>query len=154
MMLDHFLLAVAAHATFDLSKEALKKAFDYISDKRPDLAKAADVAEASGDVQAIDRIFRQAVGIIEADADAGLIQVDNALLVALNGIKFDHQNGNVTIHGSTLSSNKVLVTGGGPGSTGKTTIGGDTSLRSKGTAIDVGGNASIVMTGGASIKQS
>ncbi|CCG42201.1 hypothetical protein [Magnetospirillum molischianum] len=151
-MLEHFLIAMAAHATVDISKEALKFAFDYVAARRPDLAKAAAQAEASGNLQDIEKVFRDAVGVIVAEASNGSIKIDAGVLEALNGIKFDHQHGEVQIAGARISS-KLLVTGGGAGASGKTVIGGNTSLRSQGTSIEVGAGCSIVMTGGATIKQ-
>ena len=152
-MLEHFFVAMAAHATVDISKEALKRVFDFVATRRPDLAQAAGKAEASGNLGDIEKVFRDALGVIVAEASNGQLKVDAAVLEALNGIKFDHQHGEVLIAGARISS-KVLVTGGGAGATGKTMIGGNTSMRSQGTSIEVGSGASITMTGGATIKQS
>jgi hypothetical protein len=151
-MLEHFLAAMAAHVTVDLSKEALKKAFEYVATKRPDLAADANKAEATGNFIEIEKVFRDAVGVIVAAAATGSIKIDDGTLNALNGIKFDHQHGTVNIAGAVISS-KVLATGGGASATGKTTIGRNTSLRTQGTSIEVGSGCSIVVTGGASIKQ-
>jgi hypothetical protein len=152
MLLEHFFIAIAAHLTADISKEGIKRAFAYVASRRPDLASAARAAEASGNLRDIERVFTEAVGVILADANSGSIKLDAATLQALNGIKFDHQHGEVHIRGSRISS-KVLVTGGGAGATGKTVISENTSLRSQGTSIEIGSGCSIVMTGSASIKQ-
>jgi hypothetical protein len=147
-MLEHFATAFAAHAAF----AGLEAAFRHVAKKRPDLEKAAQLAAASKNPQEIERVFEAAVGVIIAEAQAGAIKVDGATLTALRGIKFDHQHGTVTIGNATISA-AVLVTGGSQSATGQTTIGGNTTLASKGTRIDLGTGASITMTGGASIKQ-
>lgn len=100
--------------------------------------------------QDFDRVFREAVGVIDAAAGDGSISVDGAFLSALRGIRFDHQHGTVTILGSTLSA-PILQTGGSDA--GVTTISAAT-LKSQGTAMQVGKGASIVITGNASIRQS
>lgn len=152
-MLEHFLTALAADATFSLSKDALRQAFAYVRKAKPDLAKRAAAAEAAGNIDEIEKVFREAVGIIVAEAKTGKIAINQASITALNGVKFDHQHGTITI-GNTVVSAKVLVTGGGAKATGTTKIEGNTSLRSAGTRIDVGHGAGIVITGGAKIEQS
>lgn len=144
-MFEHFAIAFAAHASF----AAIETAFKYVARKRPDLVAAASAAQ---NTEQIERIFKEAVGVIIAEAATGRIIVDGAAISALRGVKFDHQHGQVTI-GNTQVSAQVLITGGSAGATGKTHIGGNTSLRSQGTSIEVGQGASIVMTGGASIRQ-
>ncbi len=151
-MLEHFFIAVAAHITADVSKEGFKKAFDYIARVKPELAKAASDAEKIGDIKAIDDILQESLGIINFAAASGNLKIDGAVLTAINSIRFDHQNGKVKIAGTTLSS-QILVTGGSSTSTGRTTLGSNTNLKSQGTEIKIGNGASIVMTGGASIKQ-
>ena len=151
-MFESLLNAIAAQTVVDISKEVLKQAFDFVAKSRPDLAKAAKQAEASGNDQDIEKVFQTAVSVIVAEAAKGSINIDAGKLQALNGIKFDHQDGKVYIKGTQIYS-KALVTGGGAGATGKTVIGGNTSLRSQGTSIEVGAKCSIVMTGGATIKQ-
>jgi len=151
-MLEHFIAAVAAHLAVDSAKEALARAFAYVAKKRPDLAGAAAKADASGDAEAIERIFREAVGVIRAAAGTGELAINSSVVTALNGIRFDHQRGRVSI-GNAVISSKVLVTGGSRGATGETVIHGNTALRSQGTAIQVGRGGAIVMTGNASIKQ-
>jgi hypothetical protein len=147
-LLEHFATAFAAHAAFDGVKAALR----LVANRHPELEKAAEEAAASKDALKIEQAFESAVGVIIAEAKAGTISVDGATLTALRGIKFDHQHGTVTIGNATVSA-AVLVTGGSADATGETTIGGNTTLASQGTKIEVGSGASIKMTGGASIKQ-
>jgi hypothetical protein len=151
-MLEHFALALAAHATFDISRAALVGAFRHVVHRRPDLENVAKAAAATGNPQQVERVFAEAVGVIIAEADGGTLSIDGATLAALKGIRFDHQHGRVAIGDSVLLAN-VLVTGGSLGATGETEITGNTSLRSRGTKVEVGRGASIVMTGGASMKQ-
>lgn len=102
--------------------------------------------------QDFEKVFNDAVGVIDAGASKGELDIDDAFLEAIKGIRFDHQHGTVTISKSTLKSD-ILVTGGSQGSTGETRI-TDSEMNSKGTQIKMTGGASIRMTGGASIKQS
>jgi hypothetical protein len=99
--------------------------------------------------QDIEKIFKDAVGVIDAQAGSGDIAVNQNVLTAIRGIRFDHQNGTVTISGSTIKA-PVLQTGGS--GNGQTTITG-TNLKSAGTEIQLGAGASIVMTGNAKITQ-
>lgn len=149
LMLEHFAVAFAAHAAFTGVEAALK----YVARKRPDLEAAAQKAAAQNDVREIDRIFQEAIGVIVADAGSGAIKIDGATIQALRGVKFDHQHGTVMIGNTTVSAN-VLVTGGSVNSTGTTTIDGNTRLASKGTAIEVGHGAKIVISGNSRIEQS
>jgi hypothetical protein len=116
---------------------------------KPDLENRLRSVQTTKD---IEHIFREAVGVIDAHAGVGSIEVDSTLLEAIRGIRFNHANGLVTISGSTISA-PVLVTGGGVGAKGQTNISG-TELTSKGTSIKVGKNASIKITGNAKIIQS
>ncbi len=125
---------------------------DYVAKSKPELAKKADKAEELGDIKMIEDIIKESVGIIDVAVATGSIRINNSLLTALKSIRFDHQHGQVYIAGATISS-KTLITGGFHNATGKTTIGGNTILKSQGTSISIGQGASIVMTGGASIKQ-
>jgi hypothetical protein len=151
-MLEHFFVAMAAHTAVDITKSGLSAAARYLQQKRPDLEAAAVEAVQSGNSAKAEKVFQEATGVLIAEADRGAIQIDGAILASLRGMKFDHQNGEIKIGNSSLSS-KVLVTGGSAGSTGQTTIGENTTLRSRGTAIELGKGASIVMTGGAKIVQ-
>jgi len=101
----------------------------------------------------IEQIFNEAIGVIDANAGSGSIDIDGSLLNALRGARFDHAHGIVQIANSRVEA-PVLVTGGASGATGSTTVGGNTSLKSSGTEIKIGGGASIKISGNASIKQS
>lgn len=152
-MLFELAMGIAGNAAYDAAKRSLGAAFRYVADKRPDLDQAAAAAVSAKDASRIADVFEKAVGVIIADAARGEIKVDGGALNALNGIKFDHQHGRVSISNATVSAD-VLVTGGSSGASGQTNIGGNTVLKSAGTSIEVGHGASIIMTGGASIKQS
>jgi hypothetical protein len=102
--------------------------------------------------QDFERVFREAVGVIDAAAATGEINIDSTFLSALRGIRFDHQNGTVTILGSKISA-PILQMGGSFGASGVTHISGST-LKSQGAEIRVGQGASIRISGGASIRQS
>lgn len=122
-----------------------RKAFQL----KPSLEEKFENAKTTQD---LDNFFKEALGVIDLNAGTDSIQIDNAFLEALRGIRFDHANGNVTIAGTTVSSS-VLFTGGRQGATGTTFIGGNTEMKTKGTSIKVGQNCSIKITGNASITQ-
>ena len=151
-MLEAFLISLAANFATHFSIQPLQKVFSAVAKAQPDLLERARNAETTGDIAEIDRIFQEAIGVIDAGAADGSIEIDGATLTALKGIRFDHEHGQVTIEGSTVFA-PVLTTGGHAGSTGTTEIGGNTSLKSQGTEIKVGAGAAIKMTGGAQIKQ-
>ena len=133
----------------NFSTDAVKHFFTSVFSIKPELETKLQAAKTPVDVEAI---FREAVGVIDASAGNGNITIDGALLEALRGIRFDHAHGTVNIAGTTISS-QLLVTGGSSAATGKTVIGENTQMNSQGTSIQLGKGCSIVMTGGASIKQ-
>lgn len=131
--------------TEDAVRDFFTKAFRL----KPPLEKQLRNAATS---QQLQQVLNDATGVIEANAAAGTIDVDGALLQAIKHIRFDHQHGTVTIGNSTVVS-AIVVTGGSAGATGQTLIGGNTELRSAGTSIKIEQGATIKMTGSASIRQ-
>lgn len=125
----------------------VERFFDEAFRRKPSLE--GDLKRATS-TQDFERVFREAIGVIDAAAGTGSINVDSAFFSAVRGIRFDHQNGTVVIHGSVISA-PILQTGGG-GSLGSTEI-STSVLKSAGTEIRIGQGASIKMTGGASIRQ-
>lgn len=144
-----FVTSVASGMLANFATGAVKRFFDTAISLKPSLAQDIEAATSSQDVE---RIFQEAVGVIDANAGKGEIEVDSSILTALRGIRFDHAQGQVIIAGSVVQA-PVLVTGGQRGATGQTLIGGNTSLKSDGTKIDVGKKASIKIKGDAQIKQ-
>lgn len=98
-----------------------------------------------------EKVFKDAINVIDIAVNNGSVEIDGGFLEALRGIRFDHNSGTVNIAGTTLKS-EIIVTGGSKDSTGKTTI-SNTQMSTKGTSISVNGNAKIVISGNASIKQ-
>jgi len=143
------LTSIASGILGNFSTDAVKAFFSAAFTIKPELEDRLRSAQSSVDFEAI---FREAVGVIDANAGSGKIHIDGGLLQAIRGIRFDHQHGTINIAGTTISS-AVLVTGGGNGSSGTTVIGGNTIMKSGGTSINVGDGCSIVMTGSSSIKQ-
>lgn len=143
------LTGIASSILANFSTDAIKSLFAKAFELKPELEEQLKTAKNNQD---IELIFKEAVGVIDANADKGNIVVDNGLLEALRGIRFDHAHGTVTISGTQIKS-KVLKTGGSSSLTGKTTIKDNTIMKSQGTSISVGKGASIIMTGGANIIQ-
>lgn len=131
------------------TSDAVKNFFTTAFRLKPSLEKDLQNATTS---EALEEVFAEATGVIDANASSGAIAVDGALLEAVRGICFDHSHGKVTIRESILAA-AVIVTGGSACSSGQTSIGGHTELHSKGTSIKVEKGASIKMSGGANIKQ-
>jgi len=145
-----FVTSVAAGMLANFATDSIKALFRTAVDLQPSLAQNM---QAVASTQDIEQIFREAVGVIDAQAGTGAISVDGTLLTALRGIRFDHAHGTVRIGDATVKA-PVLVTGGQAGATGTTTVEGNTRLKSQGTQIDVGGKgAQIKITGNAQIKQ-
>ena len=99
----------------------------------------------------VEYVFKEATGILNIYAGDGFVKINSALVNAIKSAGFNHAQGTILIDGSIISAPR-LVTGGGDGATGTTKITG-TKLKSRGTEIDVGGNASIEIHGNASIEQ-
>lgn len=130
------------------SSESVNRFFDYVLIKKPDFRETLLNAKTSHDVEAI---FNDAIGILNVTAESGSITIDNALINAIRSASFNHAQGTVTIAESTIYAPR-LVTGGGYGATGTTTISG-TNLKSRGTEIKMGKNTSIRFSGNARIEQ-
>ena len=130
------------------SAKAVESLFKKVFQRAPALEKRLQSARTTHDVEAI---FRESIGVIDAHAADGSINIDGALLNAMRGMRFDHANGTVTVSGSVLSA-PVLVTGGQPRATGATIIKGS-SMRSARTSIEMNEHSSIKMTGASRIIQ-
>jgi hypothetical protein len=144
-----FATSVAGSMLANFGTAAVERFFRKAAELKPSLKAEIQSAQTSQD---LERIFSEAVGVIDANAGTGSVDIDGALLEAIRGARFDHAHGTVDIANSRVSA-PVLVTGGGIGATGQTLVGGNTSLKSQGTEIKVGKGASIKITGNASIKQ-
>ena len=151
-MLESFLVGLASNYVAAASIEAIRRGAAYLVKQRPDLEARFTGAQKSGDQVAAQKILEEGFGVLLAEAAAGKITLDGALVSALRKIHFDHQDGTVWIEGSKVRA-PILTTGGTSGATGTTHIGGNTRLQSRGTSIEVGHGASIQISGGASIKQ-
>lgn len=140
---------IATGMLANFSTDTVKGLFEKVFEIKPELEEKLKEAKSSKDVELV---FKEAIGVIDANADKGNITVDGGLLEALRGIRFDHAHGTVNISNTEVKS-EVLVTGGSASSTGTTTIKDNTILKTKGTSISVGNGCSITMTGGATITQ-
>ncbi len=140
---------IATGMLANFSTDTVKALFEKVFEINPELEEKLKEAKNSKDVELV---FKEAIGVIDANADKGNITVDGGLLEALRGIRFDHAHGTVNISNTEVKS-EVLVTGGSASSTGTTTIKDNTILKTNGTSISVGNGCSITMTGGATITQ-
>jgi len=129
------------------SEEAVTKFFNWAIEKKPQIKELLRRAKTPQDVE---NIFKEAIGVFDANAGSGTIEIDQAIISAIRGARFNHANGKVTIDKSTISAPR-LRTGGEKGAKGQTTI-KDSDLRSRGTRIK-GKNYRIKITGDAHIDQ-
>lgn len=143
----NFLIGLASGVSANAITTGAAVAFRRVLGERPDLERRLAAPASTTDFQGA---LGELSGVLDALAGTGAIAIDGAVITALRSARFDHQHGTVQI-GNTVISAPVLETGG-TGS-GRTTIAGNTELRSGGTSIQIGNGASIVITGSAGIKQ-
>jgi hypothetical protein len=143
--LTEFAIAIGAHLTTDAAKNAVKRAFELVKTRRPDLDAAIKSASNAADME---RVYRSALGVIRAEADHGMIDIDTALFTALAAVKFDHQHGRIYLHNVSVESPRFEV-GGVGGSTGATVLQGHNDFRTPHTGVTVTGH--VQLSGGASI---
>ncbi|HBB37856.1 MAG: hypothetical protein UV82_C0005G0005 [Candidatus Magasanikbacteria bacterium GW2011_GWD2_43_18] len=141
------LVSLATNYFTHFTAPTIQKLFQRVFQLKPDLENVLKNAKTNED---FEKVFREAVGVIDAQAGSGSIEVDNNFLEALRGIRFDHQNGYVNISGSRIHA--PLLQTGGTG-IGQTEI-SSSVLKSRGTQINVEKNALIKITGNAQIRQS
>lgn len=144
------LMNIATGYFVNFSPDLIKKTFEKIFLKKPELAQKLTEAKTIND---IEEVFEEAIEVIDLYANTGEISIDGGLIEAIRGVRFNHDNGFVSINNTTVQSN-VLVTGGNSNSTGKTVITNQTEMKSKGTSISIGKGCSIIISGNAQIKQS
>ena len=128
--------------------DSVKELFNQLISWKPSFRNTLLNVKTNEDVE---NVFKEATGILNIYAGTGSVKLNNAIVNAIKSAGFNHADGTITIDGSTISAPR-LVTGGGDGATGTTKISGS-KLKSRGTEIDVGSNASIEITGNASIEQ-
>jgi hypothetical protein len=141
------LVSLATNYFTQFTAPTIQNFFQRVFQIKPALENDLKNAKTNAD---FEKVFNEAVGVIDAHAGTGSIDVDQSFLNALRGIRFDHQNGYVNISGSRIHA--PLLQTGGTGN-GQTEISGSV-LKSRGTQIDVGKNAQIKITGNAQIRQS
>ena len=140
------LTEIASGYFVNFSSDIVKNYFRKVFKLQPSLEKDLKNAKSHQD---FERIFKESIGVIDEASGSGSIDIDHGFLEAIRGIRFDHQNGTVTIQGSTLKA-PILQTGG-TGS-GETNISGS-NMKSRGTEIKIGKNAAIRIKGNAQIRQ-
>lgn len=70
----------------------LQSFFEKVFRKRPLLEQDLRSANSTLD---IEKVLSEALGIVEATADDGSIEIENGLIKAVRAIRFDHENGAV-----------------------------------------------------------
>ena len=146
--LGNFISDVLAKVLDKFEENQIRNAFQIAINRDPSLKESISNVQTTED---LEQIFKQVSGILDVYAGQGSIDIENSLINAIRCASFNHSDGTINIDGSVIQAPR-LVTGGADGATGTTTIKG-TNLKSKGTEIRMGKNASIRMKGGARIVQ-
>lgn len=141
------LTSVATGYFVNFTTPTVKRLFEKAFAFDPSLEEELKQAETPQD---FEEVLNRVVGTIDASAGTGNVKVNGALMEAMRGIRFDHQDGTVTIDGATLQAPRLYTGGKGKG---KTSIGSDSALHSEGTSIQIGQGAFIEISGDASITQ-
>ena len=144
-MIDPLISSIAANYFSSLSYPLVEKSFKNVFKLKPNLENKLRNAKSNED---FEQVFKEAIGVIDVQANAGGVEIDSSFLSALRGIRFDHQNGSVSISNSDVHA--PILQMGGTGN-GKTEITGS-KLISNGAQVHVGGGASIKITGNAQMK--
>src|SRR3989344_6474614 len=131
LLTSQILISLAANYFTSFTAPVVEKFFKKVFQMKPELEKELQNANTS---EEFEKVFKEAVGIIDAQAGQGSIEVDNSFLEAIRGIRFDHQDGSVSIDKSRIKA-PILETGG----TGRcqTQI-TESVLKSKGTQVSDG----------------
>jgi len=137
-----FVTGVAGNIFTDFATDEIESLFQTAARLNPSLEPDMRAASTTQDVE---RIFRDVIGIIDARVGDVEIEVDEALLSALRGIRFDHAGGEIHIADATVKAS-VLVMGGQAGYAGKDTIDIKAPLKNGRVEIDVGQGAQMEMT--------
>ena len=131
-ILTNYFASFTTPVLIDAKKEVVsffKKLFKF----RPEIENDLKTAKTTED---FERVFEES---ILASAGSGSIEVEKSFLDALRSIRFDHQNGEISIEGSKVCAPFVQI--GGKGS-GQTEI-RDSVLKSQGAQAKIQGNAKI-----------
>jgi len=128
------------------SVDAIKHFFGKAVELDPEIENKIKTAKTTFDLECI---FNEATGVIDAHAKDDSIEIDDSMLQAIKGIRFDHGNGIISISGSEISSS-VIQYGGQEGNSGETLI---TNTISKGEGSTVKVNSSLKLKGSAKLIQ-
>ncbi len=147
-LVANFLIQLAAGLGANYSVPAISTAVKKVFALKPGLEPRLTTPSSEDDRVAA---MHELAGILEALAGSGSIAIDGAVVTALRAAKFDHQVGSIRIGATSIFAPRLQTGGSGPGFT---IITGDTSMRTRGTAVQVGRGAQIVISGNAQIIQS
>jgi len=131
-----------------ISNVIVEKTINYAIGQNPEIKNDLVSIKNSQDVE---NVIEKIKVVLEARAGDGGIDIDKTIIQALGGATFDHERGIITIGDSKVTA-KVLVIGGSVGSSGETTIGGNTEVGSEKARMKTKGNAQVKIRGNASIR--
>lgn len=144
----NFLISFSSGLAANLTTATIFSIYNKVFEQRPDLRDRLSNPRSPEDFKSI---LGEVAGVIETLAGNGLIDIDGSFIKALRSVRFDHQNGHVTIGNSSIIAPFLHI--GGSELSGRTDIKGNTELRgSSGSGISVGKSGGIVITGNAGIK--
>jgi len=145
---QHIIDLIAEHFFPSISKSLVEKTFEYSITQNPEIKDDLLNIKNSRDVE---NVIQKIKVVFEARAGDGSIEIYKTIIHALGGATFDHEKGIINIGNSKVTAN-VLVIGGSVGSSGQTTIGGNTEVGSKKARLKTKGNAQVKISGNASIR--
>ncbi len=151
MPLDPLVVAavtsLAVNYFTEFTAPTVRDLFYSVFQSHPSLQDELLAADTPSDFQ---KVFEEAIGVIDAQAKDGTLAVDGSLLTAMRGIRFDHGDGYVSIKNSVLRAPRISLGGAGKGET----ILSESDSHAEGSSISLGPGAGIKISGNGNIQQS
>ena len=151
-MLETILLAATGKVVGSSAYDGIKAVAKKLAQMRPELEQEARQSIQSNDASRIQSVFEQVKQSLVFAADTGQIEIDGAVLNAVNQASFHHGDGFISFKNGSIEAGRISI-GDQKGGSGKTVLGENMVSKSAGTSIQIGSGASIVVSGNASIQQ-
>jgi len=148
--LETFLAGLAVRGVYDATKGGAEIAYKKLKEEKPNIVEALSDDSVLDNDENRNKYIKS---IMEFLSGYGIIDIDGAEINSLSNTTFNHETGEINISGTIVNA-KSIITGGGNGSTGKTTIKENSQFNTNGTSIKVGTGCSIKISGNAQIRQS
>lgn len=124
---------MAAHGLHGLDDASGRAIVDYVRTNEPGKIDLLDATALSNDDQ---RLREEIVGTLRVVAASGTVAVDDALLIAIRLVTFDHREGRINIDGVMIEVPELVTQG--PGAAERTTaVAGENKYRSLKSDMDM-----------------